>query len=96
MSHICLFKVKKNELISKNGEWILANVNRTGYYRVNYDRENWERLLTQLETDRSVSNMCRYALCVTSPENEGQFTGFFAQKAKLQHVYFKGLWLQSP
>lgn len=39
---------------------------------------------------------CRYALCVTSPENEGQFAGFIAQKAKLQHVYFKGLWLQSP
>ncbi|XP_029697770.1 aminopeptidase N isoform X1 [Takifugu rubripes] len=46
--------VKKNELISKNGEWILANVNRTGYYRVNYDPENWKRLLTQLETDRNL------------------------------------------
>ncbi|TWW53291.1 Aminopeptidase N, partial [Takifugu flavidus] len=45
---------KKNELISKNGEWILANVNRTGYYRVNYDPENWKRLLTQLETDRNL------------------------------------------
>ncbi|XP_044213044.1 alanyl (membrane) aminopeptidase a [Thunnus albacares] len=38
-------------LESKNGEWILVNVNCTGYYRVNYDPENWERLLTQLETD---------------------------------------------
>lgn len=33
----------------------MANVNRTGYYRVNYDRENWGRLLTQLETDQRVS-----------------------------------------
>nr|XP_046249908.1 alanyl (membrane) aminopeptidase a [Scatophagus argus] len=41
---------KKNELISKSGEWILANVNCNGYYRVNYDPENWGRLLTQLET----------------------------------------------
>ncbi|KAK2841821.1 hypothetical protein Q5P01_012021 [Channa striata] len=41
--------VKKEVFISKKGEWILANVNFTGYYRVNYNPENWERLLTQLE-----------------------------------------------
>uniref|UniRef100_A0A8P4KNK1 Aminopeptidase n=1 Tax=Dicentrarchus labrax TaxID=13489 RepID=A0A8P4KNK1_DICLA len=38
-------------LFSFTGEWILANVNCTGYYRVNYNPENWERLLTQLEKD---------------------------------------------
>ncbi|TKS72939.1 Aminopeptidase N [Collichthys lucidus] len=42
---------KKNELISKKGEWILANLNCTGYYRVNYNPENWERLLSQLENE---------------------------------------------
>ncbi|XP_077424494.1 alanyl (membrane) aminopeptidase-like b [Vanacampus margaritifer] len=35
---------------SKHGEWILANVNCTGYYRVNYNPENWEQLLIQLES----------------------------------------------
>ncbi|XP_040893570.1 aminopeptidase N-like [Toxotes jaculatrix] len=40
---------QKVELISKSGEWILANVNCTGYYRVNYNLENWDLLLTQLE-----------------------------------------------
>ncbi|XP_070687597.1 alanyl (membrane) aminopeptidase-like b [Pempheris klunzingeri] len=43
--------VKKDAFISKSGEWILANVNCTGYYRVNYNPENWDRLLTQLETN---------------------------------------------
>ncbi|XP_034541819.1 alanyl (membrane) aminopeptidase a [Notolabrus celidotus] len=43
--------VKKDEFISKKGEWILANVNSFGYYRVNYNPENWERLLTQLESN---------------------------------------------
>nr|XP_020470344.1 aminopeptidase N-like isoform X2 [Monopterus albus] len=43
--------VKKDKFLSKSGEWILANVNCTGYYRVNYNPENWERLLTQLETN---------------------------------------------
>ncbi|XP_054709109.1 thyrotropin-releasing hormone-degrading ectoenzyme-like [Uloborus diversus] len=31
-----------------NDTWIIANVQQVGYYRVNYDRENWELLLTQL------------------------------------------------
>ncbi|KAJ8281244.1 hypothetical protein GJAV_G00065240 [Gymnothorax javanicus] len=31
-------------------EWVLANVNITGYYRVNYDSDNWERLLSQLNS----------------------------------------------
>ncbi|XP_057692430.1 alanyl (membrane) aminopeptidase-like b [Corythoichthys intestinalis] len=37
--------------ISKHGEWILANVNCNGYYRVNYNPENWERLLIQLDSN---------------------------------------------
>ncbi|XP_041795824.1 alanyl (membrane) aminopeptidase a [Chelmon rostratus] len=54
---------KKQELISKDGEWILANINRTGYYRVNYDPENWERLLTQLERNpHRIPRMNRWQL----------------------------------
>lgn len=41
--------VMKEMFISKKGEWILANVNCTGFYRVNYDLENWARLLNELE-----------------------------------------------
>ncbi|KAM9808090.1 alanyl (membrane) aminopeptidase-like b [Neosynchiropus ocellatus] len=44
-------KVQRDELRSRNGAWILANVNYTGYYKVNYDPENWQRLVAQLETD---------------------------------------------
>ncbi|XP_072242690.1 alanyl (membrane) aminopeptidase-like b [Leuresthes tenuis] len=43
--------VKKEEFISRRDEWILANVDCYGYYRVNYNLENWQRLLTQLETN---------------------------------------------
>uniref|UniRef100_A0A8B9L7G5 Aminopeptidase n=1 Tax=Astyanax mexicanus TaxID=7994 RepID=A0A8B9L7G5_ASTMX len=35
----------------KPGEWLLANINCTGYYRVNYDEENWYKLIDQMETD---------------------------------------------
>lgn len=34
-------------------EWILYNIDVTGYYRVNYDNRNWDNLLNQLDTDRS-------------------------------------------
>uniref|UniRef100_A0A3Q4I5P4 Aminopeptidase n=1 Tax=Neolamprologus brichardi TaxID=32507 RepID=A0A3Q4I5P4_NEOBR len=44
--------IHKEAFITKNGEWILANIDCTGYYRVNYNPENWERLLAQLQTNR--------------------------------------------
>lgn len=47
--------VNKEDFIAKNGEWILANINCIGYYRVNYNPENWERLLAQLQKNRHVS-----------------------------------------
>nr|XP_028562045.1 LOW QUALITY PROTEIN: aminopeptidase N [Podarcis muralis] len=31
--------------------WLLLNINVTGYFRVNYDQGNWDRLLDQLKTD---------------------------------------------
>uniref|UniRef100_A0AAX7URT5 Aminopeptidase n=1 Tax=Astatotilapia calliptera TaxID=8154 RepID=A0AAX7URT5_ASTCA len=43
---------KNTRFFTKNGEWILANINCIGYYRVNYNPENWERLLAQLQKNR--------------------------------------------
>lgn len=42
------------ELRRSNTSWVLANLNVTGYYRVNYDPENWERLLAQLGSEPQV------------------------------------------
>ncbi|XP_051975687.1 aminopeptidase Ey-like [Xyrauchen texanus] len=48
--------LEKNEIkpnmTAKDNEWVLANINVVGYYRVNYDTDNWERLLNVLETSR--------------------------------------------
>ncbi|XP_064191655.1 aminopeptidase N-like [Anguilla rostrata] len=41
-------------LAATGNEWVLANVNVTGYYRVNYDSDNWERLLNQLNSDHQL------------------------------------------
>ncbi|KAG5848584.1 hypothetical protein ANANG_G00100000 [Anguilla anguilla] len=55
--------VSKPVYQSNGNEWILVNVNYTGYYRVNYNPENWEKLLQQLETDyRKVPTLSRAQL----------------------------------
>ncbi|KAM7414030.1 hypothetical protein PAMA_019041 [Pampus argenteus] len=41
----------KEEFICNGDDWILANVDCIGYYRVNYNLENWELLRTELETN---------------------------------------------
>ncbi|KAL2300876.1 hypothetical protein Nmel_013770 [Mimus melanotis] len=33
--------------------WLLLNLNVTGYFRVNYNQENWDQLLRQLGTDQT-------------------------------------------
>lgn len=43
-------------------EWVLANTNISGYYRVNYDLNNWDRLLTLLDSNHRVSYKCLYRL----------------------------------
>lgn len=53
----CIFFSKldqTDELKINANEWVLANINVTGYYRVNYDQVNWERLLNALQTSRQV------------------------------------------
>ncbi|XP_050165703.1 aminopeptidase N [Myiozetetes cayanensis] len=34
--------------------WLLLNLNVSGYFRVNYNQENWDQLLSQLSTDHTV------------------------------------------
>ena len=40
--------------ISTDAQWFIGNVGQYGYYRVNYDIENWEALLQQLSSDHQV------------------------------------------
>ncbi|KAL1256812.1 hypothetical protein QQF64_012357 [Cirrhinus molitorella] len=40
--------------IEDKDEWLLANVNCTGFFRVNYDEENWNKLRMQLERNHHV------------------------------------------
>lgn len=42
------------DAMKTNSDWVLANHNVTGYYRVHYDKANWERLLLTLSTNHTV------------------------------------------
>lgn len=37
--------------------WVLANTNVSGYFRVNYDLDNWNRLISLLNTNHKVRHV---------------------------------------
>ncbi|XP_068881923.1 aminopeptidase N [Aphelocoma coerulescens] len=43
-----------NQFKLNSSSWLLLNLNVTGYFRVNYNQENWDQLLNQLVTDHQV------------------------------------------
>ncbi|XP_078283626.1 aminopeptidase Ey-like [Rhinoraja longicauda] len=42
------------EMSCTGKQWILANIDVVGYYRVNYDERNWNNLVEQLKNDHEV------------------------------------------
>ncbi|XP_041842679.1 aminopeptidase Ey-like isoform X2 [Melanotaenia boesemani] len=38
----------KIDMVLQKNDWLVANINMKGFYRVNYDPKNWERLLDKL------------------------------------------------
>nr|XP_033491056.1 aminopeptidase N-like [Epinephelus lanceolatus] len=43
-----------NEMKTTGAEWVLANLDVVGYYRVNYDQGNWDKLLNVLTTNHEL------------------------------------------
>ncbi|NXQ17132.1 AMPN Aminopeptidase, partial [Peucedramus taeniatus] len=43
-----------NDFRINSPDWLLLNLNVTGYFRVNYNQENWDQLLKQLDTNHTV------------------------------------------
>ncbi|XP_068595934.1 aminopeptidase Ey-like [Brachionichthys hirsutus] len=58
-----------NMKMKTGASWLLANINVTGFYRVNYDLGNWERLLSQLHSDHQVLPLINRAQLVDDAFN---------------------------
>lgn len=51
--------------------WLLGNINQTGYFRVNYDLQNWKLLIQQLQTNHQVRRSVRTAGCTSLKPSGG-------------------------
>jgi hypothetical protein len=50
----------EKEKVLADDEFILANLNSIGFYRVNYDKENWNRIIKQLLTKKDVRSLTKF------------------------------------
>lgn len=49
--------------------WVIFNLQETGYYRVNYDDQNWALLTTQLRDDHPVIHVINRAQIIDDALN---------------------------
>ncbi|XP_071646562.1 aminopeptidase N-like isoform X1 [Temnothorax longispinosus] len=74
--------------IFKN-DWIVVNARQTGYYRVNYDKDNWEKLMKHLNSEEfELSHEFIHVL------NRAQIISdayYFLLRNKLDFPFFKNL-----
>ncbi|XP_006822182.1 aminopeptidase N-like [Saccoglossus kowalevskii] len=57
---------------ARESDWFLVNINQMGYYRVNYDNDNWSKLINQLKTKHSVISIRNRAALVDDVFNIAQ------------------------
>uniref|UniRef100_A0A672YRJ4 Aminopeptidase n=1 Tax=Sphaeramia orbicularis TaxID=375764 RepID=A0A672YRJ4_9TELE len=65
-----LHKTDVNSQMTTSGsDWVLANTNVSGYFRVNYDLENWDRLLSLLNTNHKALSVINRAQIIDDAFN---------------------------
>ena len=55
-------------------DYILANIDLLGYYRVNYDNQNWKNIINQLKTDKNKISLGTRAQLINDIFNLSQAT----------------------
>uniref|UniRef100_A0A665UBQ7 Aminopeptidase n=1 Tax=Echeneis naucrates TaxID=173247 RepID=A0A665UBQ7_ECHNA len=65
--------------------WLLGNINQTGYFRVNYDLQNWKLLIQQLHTKPQVISVGNRAGLIDDAFNLAR-AGYLPQGVPLQLI----------
>uniref|UniRef100_A0A3Q3IDK5 ERAP1-like C-terminal domain-containing protein n=1 Tax=Monopterus albus TaxID=43700 RepID=A0A3Q3IDK5_MONAL len=73
--------------IGQMGEntWLLGNINQTGYFRVNYDLQNWKLLIQQLHTNHQIISVGNRAGLIDDAFNLAR-AGYLPQGIPLQLI----------
>jgi aminopeptidase N len=50
-------------------QWVLGNMNHAGFYRVNYDTQNWQLLIEQLNSDHELIDVVNRATLIDDAFN---------------------------
>ena len=73
---------------SNQGDWILGNVQQYGFYRVNYDTDNWRALMTQLKQQHTVYTVNQILFATTLFRNFPKIN-WFATTYFRDQAFFK-------
>ena len=53
-------------------EWVIFNVQETGYYKVNYDDQNWVMITSQLASDHTAIHTINRAQVSAAQRHPGR------------------------
>ncbi|XP_044305748.1 thyrotropin-releasing hormone-degrading ectoenzyme [Varanus komodoensis] len=69
------------------GNWLLGNINQTGYFRVNYDIRNWRLLIDQLMRNHKVISVSNRASLIDDAFNLAR-AGYLPQNIPLEVIKY--------
>ena len=69
-------------------KWIFGNLEFMGYYRVNYDEQNWVKIIEQLKTDHTVFTPVERASLIFDAFTLARFAQIFLMSYKTQTLTY--------
>ncbi|XP_051547222.1 thyrotropin-releasing hormone-degrading ectoenzyme-like [Myxocyprinus asiaticus] len=81
-------KTEMHRVSHMDGEtWLLGNINQTGYFRVNYDLNNWRLLIQQLMTNPTIISVGNRAGLIDDVFNLAR-AGYLPQNIPMQIISY--------
>jgi aminopeptidase N len=74
----------------KSNEWILVNPDLLGFFRTNYDKENWKKIIQQFKTDHHKFSIVERAGLIDDALNLARPSNIYiSYSIKNQFIYFR-------